>query len=74
MKKQDNLTFEEAFARLESIVDVLDSGETSLEKSLELFEEGMNLTKFCTERLNNAEVKIQKLIKENDAFRVEDFE
>jgi len=74
MGEKDNLTFEEAFARLESIVDILDSGETSLEKSLELFEEGMNLTRFCAQKLNQAEVKIQKLIKENNDLHLEDFE
>ncbi|RKY80537.1 exodeoxyribonuclease VII small subunit [candidate division KSB1 bacterium] len=72
--KTENMTFEEAFARLESIVEILGSGEVSLEKSLELFEEGMELTGFCSDKLNKAELKIQKLVKEKDELQVEDFE
>jgi len=56
-------TFEQAMKRLEEIVEQLEEGELPLEKSLKLFEEGINLSKFLTQKLAKAEVKVQKLIK-----------
>jgi exodeoxyribonuclease VII small subunit len=64
-------TFEEAMNRLEQIVEQLEQEELSLEKSLEIFEEGMELSKFCYEKLNQAEQKLKKLIKKDDGFQLE---
>ena len=44
----------------------MESGDTSLERSLEWFEEGMHLIKACREQLENAEQKVQSLIKDSD--------
>ena len=55
--------FEEAMKRLEEIVDKLEEGELSLEESLKIFQEGVNLSKFLTQKLTKAEAKVQKLIK-----------
>ena len=54
-------SFEDAFTRLESVVRRLESGQMSLDQSTALFEEGMRLAKTCTEMLNGAELKIQRL-------------
>lgn len=54
-------SFEDAFTRLESVVRRLESGQMSLDQSTALFEEGMKLAKSCTEMLNGAELKIQRL-------------
>ena len=54
-------SFEDAFTRLESVVRRLESGQMSLDQSTALFEEGMQLAKTCTEMLNGAELKIQRL-------------
>ncbi len=54
-------SFEEAFTRLETVVRRLESGQMSLDQSTALFEEGMKLAKSCTEMLNSAELKIQRL-------------
>ena len=54
-------SFEDAFTRLESVVRRLESGQMSLDQSTALFEEGMQLAKVCTELLNGAELKIQRL-------------
>ncbi|MBC8174224.1 MAG: exodeoxyribonuclease VII small subunit [Candidatus Marinimicrobia bacterium] len=62
-KKENTVNFEEAISRLEEIVKILESETISLEKSLELFEEGMTLTKKCREKLKDAEGKIKKLSK-----------
>lgn len=54
-------SFEDAFTRLESVVRRLEGGQMSLDQSTALFEEGMQLAKTCTELLNGAELKIQRL-------------
>lgn len=57
MKKKP-ISFEEQISRLEFIVQQLDSGESTLEEMLVLYEEGMRLAKSCNEMLNVAEQKI----------------
>ena len=59
-------TFEQAMKRLEKIVSDLEGGDLSLENSLEFFEEGMNLVKFCSEKLEEAEHKVTMLVKESE--------
>tara|TARA_B100000953_G_scaffold72407_1_gene58491 strand:- start:586 stop:816 length:231 start_codon:yes stop_codon:yes gene_type:complete len=67
MTKQDKqMHFEEAFKRLEVIVGNLESGDLSLEESMKLFEEGIGLTDACKSRLEDAEQKIQLLVKNSD--------
>ena len=67
MTKQDKqMHFEEAFKRLEVIVGNLESGDLSLEESMKLFEEGIGLTNACKSRLEDAEQKIQLLLKNSD--------
>ncbi|MBI1909314.1 MAG: exodeoxyribonuclease VII small subunit [Deltaproteobacteria bacterium] len=58
--------FETALAKLEGIAQKLEEGETSLEDSLKAFEEGMKLSKFCEEKLSEAQKKIEILIKDRD--------
>jgi len=64
--KKKDFAFEEAFKKLEDIVDQLESGQETLEKSLELFEEGIKLSGICRAKLDNADQKIKKLIKKTD--------
>jgi exodeoxyribonuclease VII small subunit len=56
--------FEQALKRLEEIVADLEKGELPLEKALELFEEGMKISRLCGERLEEAERKVETLIKD----------
>jgi len=56
-------SFEKAMKRLEEIVQKLEEGELSLEESLKVFEEGVNLSTFLTQKLGKAEAKVQRLIK-----------
>ncbi len=58
------MTFEAAMKRLEEIVQQLESGEMPLEESLVLFEEGMKLAAFCSQRLEDAEKKVSLLVRE----------
>ncbi|MDZ7269976.1 MAG: exodeoxyribonuclease VII small subunit [candidate division KSB1 bacterium] len=64
-------TFESAMRRLEEIVQILERGESTLEESLRLFEEGTELAKFCQARLNEAEAKLKVLVKKDDGFQLE---
>ena len=58
-------TFETSLEELERIVRELEQGELTLEKSLELFEQGVKLSRECQERLNQAERRIEILMRDN---------
>lgn len=58
--------FEKAFTRLEEILEKMNSGKLSLEESLKLYEEADHLIVCCANRLNEAEEKIEMLIKKRD--------
>ena len=62
-KSGKDKSFEEAINRLERVVVELKEGELSLEEALKKFEEGMELSRFCTQKLTQAEEKVKKLIK-----------
>jgi exodeoxyribonuclease VII small subunit len=66
MKTQKKQTFESSLHELEKIVRGLEEGDLSLEKSLELFEEGVKLSRECQERLNQAERRIEVLLKDEN--------
>jgi exodeoxyribonuclease VII small subunit len=59
-------SFEESLKKLESIVDRLEKGDLALEESLKLFEEGVGLSAACKKELDEAEGKVQTLIKQRD--------
>ena len=60
-EKIDNITFEEALKRLEEIVHLLESGDSPLDKSLELYEEAVSLVKVCNSKLDAAQQKVTML-------------
>jgi exodeoxyribonuclease VII small subunit len=66
--------FEECLQRLERIVQELEKGEVPLEKSLTLFEEGMQLSFACRKELEQAEGKVEILLKKNGKLQPEPFE
>ena len=69
------MKFEEAFENLEAIVEKLERGELMLDDALKEFEEGVALIKICTNRLNEAEARLQKLMESEDGtFRLESME
>jgi len=59
-------TFETQLKDLETIVSQLEEGDLSLEESLKLFENGVKLSRECQERLNEAERRIEVLLKDKD--------
>jgi len=58
-------SFEASLEALERIVQQLESGDLPLEKSLELFEQGIRLSRECQERLSQAERRIEVLLRDN---------
>lgn len=72
MKKEES--FEELLTRLEEITSKLEKEENiSLEDSMKLFEEGIDISKKCNKQIEDAEKKIAILIKENDEIKEENF-
>ena len=65
-------SYEKIFDDLEKIVQKMDSGDISLEKSLELFEKGMNLIQEGKGRLGQAEAKVKTLLNKSDSNSVTD--
>lgn len=61
---KDNLSYENAIERLEQIVEQLNSNDISLDKSLELFEEGTKLTNLCNKMIESAKQKITEIEKD----------
>lgn len=62
----ETFSFEKSYSRLEKILELLNGGEVALEESLKLYEEADKLIRACSSRLNQAEQKIQTLIKNRD--------
>jgi len=56
--------FEDALNKLEKMVAKLEEGDIPLEESLKLFEEGIRLSRFCNQKLDEAEKKVEILLKE----------
>ncbi len=71
MENKKEMSFEEALARLESIVRMLESGTAALDESLSVFEEGISLVKMCNEKLEQAEQRIKILTSGEDGELVE---
>ncbi len=59
--------------RLEEISELLEDENTPLEDSIKLFEEGVELKDFCEEKLKNAKLKIDKIVKKNKDLSLEEF-
>jgi len=66
--------FEESLQRLEAIVAELEKGDISLDRSLELFDEGMKLSGSCRKELEAAEGKVEILLKRDGKLQPEAFE
>ncbi len=65
-------TFEKALQELEGIVKELESGNVDLDKAINKYTEAMKLAKFCSEKLNDATAKVNKILTEDDELK--DFE
>lgn len=70
--EKENTSFEDKMKKLEEIANELEKGELNLDDSVSKFEEGMKLSKECSEILEKAEKKITILIKDEDGNISED--
>jgi exodeoxyribonuclease VII small subunit len=66
--------FEDSLGRLEKIVDELEKGSVPLEQALKLFEEGMQLSTTCRKELEEAEGKVEILLKKNGKLQPEPYD
>ena len=60
------ITFESSLKELERIVEELEAGDLPLERSLELFEQGVKLSRECQKRLDEAERRVEILLKDEE--------
>ena len=67
----ENMTFEQALNRLEEIVQLLEKDTTSLDQSVDLFQEGIQLSNYCSKEINNVEDKVAKILLNG---KIEDFD
>jgi exodeoxyribonuclease VII small subunit len=66
-------TFEASLSELEKVVKELEGGDLPLERSLELFEKGMALSETCRKQLENAETRVEMLIRKEGKIQPEPF-
>ena len=65
--------FEEALGRLEEIVKRMEAGDMTLEESLKAFEEGIKLARLCSRRLDEAERRVEMLLKQEGELVIRPF-
>ncbi len=72
----ENMTYEEAIKRLETIVSMLESNMISLEESVNLFQEGILLSKYCDDKLKNIQERVTQIYEDGQlkTLSVEDVE
>lgn len=71
--KNEGFAFEHSLAELEALVQKMESGDLSLEQSLQAFEQGVKLTRNCQKALTEAEQKVQLLLDDNGKLKTEPF-
>ena len=74
VKKKSEFDFENALQELEQLVEKMEQGEMSLEESLQQFERGIALTRACQKALEEAEQKVQILLKNNGKSELVEFD
>ena len=65
MNKVNKINLEKTFNELSDLINQLEREDIDIDKMIDLFNEGMTLTKLCEKKLNEAEKKINKLLKSN---------
>jgi len=67
------ISFEEAMAQLERIVEQLEDGDVPLEKAIDLFQQGMKLSQMCSQKLEQVEQKIEMIVEEGGELKRKPF-
>jgi exodeoxyribonuclease VII small subunit len=65
--------YESAMTRLEEITAQLESGELKLEDAIELYTDGLEIARFCNEKLNEADAKIKVIVEQSGRLEEENF-
>lgn len=73
MSSETSLSYEDAFSKLEVILERLEGGDLPLEESLQLYEEGAALAQVCTTLLDNAELRVRQWQPGNGMEEIEDW-
>lgn len=68
----ENLSFEDAMKNLEEVVSELESGDLSLDKSIEKFKKGIELSNYCNKLLEDAEKTVSILVEQSDGSMKEE--
>jgi exodeoxyribonuclease VII small subunit len=71
--KKKYADYESAMNRLQEITESLESGETKLEQAIELYTEGLEIARFCEQKLGEAEQKIKVILDKNGVLEEADF-
>ena len=74
MANKKEMTFEQAVAELQTVVEKLEAGKVALEESLSLYERGVELVKICNERLDLAEQRVRAVRLDGGKPRLESFD
>jgi exodeoxyribonuclease VII small subunit len=69
-----DISFEQALKKLENIVHSLESGETALEDSIQIYEEGITLKKICEDKLKAARLRVDQITLDGDQISTKPFE
>jgi exodeoxyribonuclease VII small subunit len=69
-KPIEEMSFEEALSELEKVVKKIDSGEESLDESIQAYEKGAKLKKHCEQKLKEAKLKVEKVVQREDSEEV----
>lgn len=72
--EEPELSFEEAYQRLEAVVTALEGGEPTLEESLRLLEEGIRMSRICQNRLDGAQARLEQLLERNGELAAQPFD
>lgn len=67
------ISFEDAMAQLETIVEQLEDGDVPLEKAIDLFQQGMKLSQICSKKLEQVEQKIEMIVEEGGELKRKPF-
>jgi exodeoxyribonuclease VII small subunit len=68
------MTYEEAVSRIEEIVSKLENEQVPLDESIKLYKEGMELSLFCSKKLDTAQKEVEELKKDAEGFYTEPFD
>jgi exodeoxyribonuclease VII small subunit len=72
-EQESDMQFEEAMKRLEEVVHRLEEGEIPLEEAIQLYQEGVNLSRICGQKLDAIEAKITQLVEEDGQLKQKPF-